>query len=124
MFLAMPSQYPDVLEAAVPVIAVFDALGSGSAMLFFQIVLFGTFIETGVGLIHGFNERIVSVHQRLSNQWRAGVALGLLIISAFIANTIGIIGFISKGYGALIWGHWIVFVIPVLTIGVRKVLKL
>ncbi len=123
MFVAMLSQYPHVLEAAVPVNVVLDHLGWAGFTLIFQIVLFGTFIETGVGLIHGFNERIAVVHHGLTNQWRAGIAIGLLVISIFLANAIGLIGLIAKGYGALTWGHWIIFVIPVLTIGLRKVLK-
>ena len=94
-----------------------------SFKLIFQIVLFGTFIETGVGLIHGFNERILSVNPKLSDKNRALIGILLLMASIFIANAIGLIGLIAKGYGALTWGYWIIFVIPVLTIGVHKVLK-
>ena len=85
--------------------------------------MFGTFIETGVGLIHGFNERILSVNPKLSDKNRALIGILLLMASIFIANAIGLIGLIAKGYGALTWGYWIIFVIPVLTIGVHKVLK-
>lgn len=123
MFMAMLSQFPNVLEAAVPVNVVLENLGWAGFALIFQIVLFGTFIETGVGLLHGFNERIASVHKGFTNQWRLGIAFGLLVVSIFLANAIGLIGLIAKGYGALTWGHWIIFVIPVLTIGLRKVLK-
>ena len=124
MFVAMLSQYPDVLEAAVPVNTVLNQLGWVEFKLIFQIVLFGTFIETGVGLIHGFNERIAVVHQGLTNQWRTCIAICLLLVSIFLANAIGLIGLIAKGYGALTWGYWIVFVIPILTIGLRKVVKI
>lgn len=123
MFFAMLSQYPNVLEAAVPVNTVLDQLGWGGFKLIFQIVLFGTFIETGVGMIHGFNERIAAAHQGLSSQWRAGIGIILLAISIFLANAIGLVALIGKGYGAITWGYWIIFVIPVLTIGVKKVFK-
>jgi len=33
------------------------------------------------------------------------------------------VGLIAKGYGGLNWAYWIIFVIPVLTIGVWKILK-
>ena len=121
MFIAMLSQYPYVLEVSVPINAVLDHLGWGSFKLIFQIVLFGTFIETGVGLIHGFNERISAVYIGFTNKWRSGIGIGLLIISIFLANAVGLVDLIAKGYGALTWGYWIVFVIPVLTIGIWKV---
>jgi uncharacterized membrane protein YkvI len=123
MFFAMLSQYPNVLNASVPVNAVLDKIGWDWFKLIFQIVLFGTFIETGVGLIHGFNERIASVYTALSNQWRSAIGIVLLIVSIFIANAVGLVGLIAKGYGGLTWAYWIIFVIPVLTIGVWKILK-
>ena len=88
----------------------------------FQIVLFGTFIETGVGLIHGFNERIAAVYPQLTNIFRSAIGIGLLIISIFVANAVGLVGLIAKGYGTLTWGYLIVFVIPVVTIGLWRIL--
>ena len=123
MFLAMLSQYPQIISESVPVNSILQKIGWDPFKLIFQIVLFGTFIETGVGLIHGFNERILSVNPKLSDKNRALIGILLLMASIFIANAIGLIGLIAKGYGALTWGYWIIFVIPVLTIGVHKVLK-
>ena len=123
MFFAFLSQYPSVLNAPVPVNAVLDKIGWDWFKLIFQIVLFGTFIETGVGVIHGFNERIASVYTTLSNQWRSAIGIILLIVSIFIANAVGLVGLIAKGYGGLTWAYWIIFVIPVLTIGGWKILK-
>ena len=123
MFFTMLSQYPNVLNAPVPVNAVLDKIGWDWFKLIFQIVLFGTFIETGVGVIHGFNERIAAVYTALSNQWRSAIGIILLIVSIFIANAVGLVGLIAKGYGGLTWAYWIIFVIPVLTIGVWKILK-
>jgi uncharacterized membrane protein YkvI len=123
MFFTLLSQYPSVLNAPVPVNAVLNKIGWDWFKLIFQIVLFGTFIETGVGLIHGFNERIASVYTELSNQWRSAIGIVLLIVSIFIANVVGLVELIAKGYGGLTWAYWIIFVIPVLTIGVWKILK-
>ena len=122
MFLAMLSQYPKILDASVPVNIILNALGWNSLKFIFQIVLFGTFIETGVGLIHGFNERIVAVYPQLTNKSRLVIGIILLITSIFAANFIGLVGLISKGYGTLTWGYLIVFVIPALTIGLWRIL--
>jgi uncharacterized membrane protein YkvI len=123
MFLAMLSQYPNIVSEAVPVNLILDKIEWSSFKLVFQVVLFGTFIETGVSMIHGFNERIVSVNRNLDDKWRALIGIGLLIISIFIANAVGLISLIAKGYGFITWGYWIIFVIPVLTIGLKKVIN-
>ena len=123
LFLAMLSQYPHIISEAVPVNLILDKIEWGSFKLIFQVVLFGTFIETGVSMIHGFNERIISVNRNLDDKWRALIGIGLLITSIFIANAVGLISLIAKGYGFITWGYWIIFVIPVLTIGLKKVIN-
>jgi uncharacterized membrane protein YkvI len=123
MFIAMLSQYPQIISETVPVNIILENIGWAPFKFMFQIVLFGTFIETGVGLIHGFNERILSVKPDLLDSWRAIIGIILLLISIFFANQIGLIGLIANGYGALTWGYWIIFVIPIITIGLKKILK-
>ena len=50
---------------------------------------------------------------------RPAVAIGLLTIATFVSQY-GLIDLIAKGYGTLTWGFIIVYVIPVLTVGVWK----
>ena len=123
MFIAMLSQYPQIISETVPINIILEDIGWTPFKFMFQIVLFGTFIETGVGLIHGFNERILSVKPDLLDSWRAIIGIFLLLISIFFANQIGLIGLIANGYGALTWGYWIIFVIPIITIGLKKILN-
>jgi len=123
MFIAMLSQYPQIISETVPINIILENIGWAPFKFMFQIVLFGTFIETGVGLIHGFNERILSVKPDLLDSWRAIIGIFLLLISIFFANQIGLIGLIANGYGALTWGYWIIFVIPIITIGLKKILN-
>ncbi len=123
MFIAMLSQYPLIISETVPINIILENIGWAPFKFMFQIVLFGTFIETGVGLIHGFNERILSVKPDLLDSWRAIIGIFLLLISIFFANQIGLIGLIANGYGALTWGYWIIFVIPIITIGLKKILN-
>ena len=123
LFLVMLSHYPQIISEAVPVNHIIENLGFNPFRLFFQLVLFGTFIETGAGLIHGFNERILSVKPNLTDNNRAIIGISILFISIFMANSLGLINLIAQGYGLITWGFWIIFVIPVLTIGIRKVIK-
>ena len=127
IFIAMLSQYPEILTQSIPVDFLLSKLGYPIFYLIFQIILFGTFIETGVGLIHGFNERIAGVYQEKGAEMprllRIGIGAGILILAVFIADAVGIVKLIAKGYGAITWGFMIAFVIPVLTIGVWRIVK-
>ena len=127
IYVAMLSSYPEILSESIPVNYLLSTLGLPAFMLVFQIILFGTFIETGVGLIHGFNERVAGVYREKSKAMprslRAGIAIIFLIIAIFIAEKVGIVSLIAKGYGALTWGYMLAFVTPVLTIGVYKIWK-
>lgn len=127
IFIAMLSQYPEILTQPLPADFLLSKLGYPIFYLIFQIILLGTFIETGVGLIHGFNERIAGVYQEKGAEMprllRVGIGVGILILAVFIADAVGIVKLIAKGYGALTWGYMIAFVIPVLTLGVWRIVK-
>lgn len=127
IYIAMLSQYPDILSVPIPADFLLSRMNMPVLRLVFQIVLFGTLIETGVGLIHGFNERISSTYEekgaRMPRLLRFGIALTILVLAIFIADAIGIVDLIASGYGALTWGYWVVFVIPILTVGLWRILK-
>ncbi len=127
IFVAMLAQYPGIESQAVPADYLLQTLGSPVLRITFQIILFGTFIETGIGLVHGFNERVAGMLMErgtaMSGRMRVGIAASMLIVALFVADAVGLVGIIASGYGALTWGYWVVFVIPVLTIGIWKILK-
>ena len=122
-YLAMVGQYPAVLERPVPANFLLELLGSPTFQLFFQIVLFGTLIETGTGMIHAVNERIAGVYEERSRTMpgylRPAVAIGLLIVAAILAR-FGLIDLIAKGYGTITWFFLAIFVLPILTWGLWK----
>jgi uncharacterized membrane protein YkvI len=125
-YIAMAGQYPEVLDRPVPANFILELLGSNLFQLFFQAVLFGTLIETGTGLIHAVNERIASVYKDRKSEMprflRPTVALGFLLAGAGLAR-FGLIDLVAKGYGTLTYLFLLVFVLPVLTVGVWKVAR-
>jgi len=125
-YVAVVSHYPAVLPEPVPAIYVLQKLGFPFLLILFQIVLFGTLIETGTGFIHAVNERIKSALQARGKELRAWqrplVALVLLLLSIGI-STFGLITLIAKGYGSVSWGFFIVYIIPLMTIGLYKIIK-
>ena len=123
-FLAMVGQYPAILDERVPANFLLEILGSRTFQIAFQVMLFGTLIETGTGLIHAVNERIsgfMADRRRAMPVWlRPAVALGFLALATVISQ-FGLIGLIAKGYGTLTIAFIAVYVIPVLTVGVWKI---
>jgi uncharacterized membrane protein YkvI len=125
-FLAMTAHYPAILERPVPANYVLEALGSRTLQVTFQIVLFGTLIETGTGMIHAVNERIASVYReagrRMPDGLRPAIAAVLLVVGAGLAS-FGLIGLIARGYGTLTWLFLAVYVVPVLTWGIYRIVS-
>ncbi len=125
-FIAVVSHYPSILPEEVPAYYVFQRLGFPLLLIVFQIVLFGTLIETGTGFIHAVNERIRSTLEARGKSlppWlRPVVALALLLIGLGI-STFGLINLIAKGYGSISWGFFIVYIIPLMTLGIYKMIK-
>ena len=123
-YIAVVSHYPAVLPEEVPAYYVFQKLGVPFLLILFQIVLFGTLIETGTGFIHAVNERIQSsLHTKgkeLQAWQRPLVAVILLLIGLGI-STFGLIALIEKGYGNISWGFFIVYFIPLMTLGLYKI---
>ncbi len=122
-YLAMVGQYPAILDRPVPANHLLEVLGSRSFQVAFQVVLFGTLVETGAGLIHAVNERIAGVvrerHGELPRWVRPAVALAFLGMGTFIAR-FGLIDLIAAGYGTLTLAFIAVYVVPILTVGVWK----
>jgi uncharacterized membrane protein YkvI len=123
-FFAMLAHYPEILERPVPINHILQSLDSRILMVIFPIMLIGTFIETGTGMIHAFNERLGSglaaLDKTLPNFARPLVAVGL-ITGALLMSRWGIIDLIAVGYGAMTWVFICVLVIPLMTIGVWKI---
>ncbi len=76
-----------MLDVSIPAVAVLDAVDVLIFQVGFQIVLFGTFIETGTGMIHGFNERVAGVMaekgREMSPAVRLYVAAAVLVIAVW-----------------------------------------
>lgn len=125
-YLAMVGQYPAILERPVPANFLLELLGSRSFQIFFQVVLFGTLIETGTGLIHGINERVAHVleeqNRTLPALVRPALGIGLLLAGTLLAG-VGLVDLIARGYGTLTWVFLLVYVVPVLTLGLWRLVR-
>ena len=115
-----------MLDDAVPAATVLEALGSPAFRIVFQVVLLGTLVETGTGLIHALNERVahaVEERGRPFPAWgRSAVAVALLALGAGLSS-FGLVALIARGYGLMTWVFLLAFVIPVLTLGTWRIVR-
>ncbi len=127
-FIAMAASYPEILDVAVPADFMMQRLHQGWLQTVFYIVIFGTFIETGVAFVHALNERVAlryAAQQRAMPRWlRPAIAIFALCIAVVLALRFGIIDLIARGYGTLTWVFILVFALPLCTIGVLKIRRM
>ncbi len=125
IYTALLAFYPGILEQSIPANFVLDRLDMPVFQLLFQIVLFGTFIETGTGMIHGYNERIAGFlaerGETLTHWRRLAIASVILFVSVWLADRFGLIALIERGYGMITYGYWLIFLAPILAVGFWKI---
>ncbi|MFQ5678775.1 MAG: hypothetical protein ACE5HP_04885 [Gemmatimonadota bacterium] len=120
-YIAMVGHYPEIVGRAVPANYLLELLGSRAFQVAFQIVIFGTLIETGTGMIHAVNERLAGAFQERGSEmprWIRPAAAGVFLSVAIALTPLGLVDLIAKGYGGLTWGFLGIYVLPVLTLGV------
>ena len=125
-FVAMSGQYPGILDRPVPANHLLELLGSRGFQIAFQVVLFGTLIESGTGLIHAFNERIDGAFAARKAHMPAAVRPAVAVVLLLLASALsrfGIIDLIATGFGALSWAFLFIFVLPLLTLGMYQLRK-
>jgi uncharacterized membrane protein YkvI len=117
--------YPEVLDQAIPVYWLISELGLTALLVMFSVVLFGTFIETGAGMLQGINERIDAwlVEERgrgLGRTAHAVLAVCAILVSAMLSFW-GITSLIAQGYGTIAWGFFAVYMVPLVTVGIYRI---
>jgi uncharacterized membrane protein YkvI len=127
-FIAMLARYPEIAAAPVPLQVLLRALDIGWLAVFIQIAIFGTLVQTGIGVLHGFNERLLGPSQQRaqggtvdrSRVLRLAISIGVSLLAIGLATRIGLVDLIAKGYGYLSWAVIAIYVVPLLTIGLAR----
>ena len=91
-------------------------------------MIFAALLESGASSVHAINERIsqallVRRGKVLSNRARLLIALALLVGCMFVAQRFGLVALIANGYRALGYILIAVYVVPLLTIGVWRLVQ-
>lgn len=126
LLLAMGCDLATVVAAPLPIAVIFDRLDMNWMHWLFELVLFGTLIETGTGFIKALDDRMeVALCRSCGNcpLWmRALVAIAAVVVGISVSN-FGLSSLIAKGYGTICWGFFTVYVLPLLTIGSYELYK-
>ncbi len=127
-FLCMIAFYPEIGAETLPSDFLLQRMNAPWFHMLFQLMIFMALLETAVGVINAFNERIGTTlkarNVRLySFRARFLVVAALLVGSGFVAARFGLVTLIAKGYGAFGYVMLAILVAPLLTIGTWKLLR-
>jgi uncharacterized membrane protein YkvI len=124
----MVAFYPAIKDAALPSDFLLQEMGLPWFHLLFQAMIFSALLESGTSAVHAINERIGHVWlartgAELSHRARLAIGLTLLALCMFAAGRFGLVALIANGYRALAYIFLIVFVLPLVTLGVWRLSK-
>ena len=121
LLLAMGCGLREALASETPVAAIFARLDMPWLHLLFQIVLFGTLVETAAGFIKALEDRIErALFHGKSFELAQPLITGAVAALGICASTFGLSKLVDKGYGAVCYGALFLFALPMLTAGTAK----
>lgn len=125
-FICLVAFYPAVLSEPLPSDYVLRALGQPVFHYLFQAMVFFALLECSVGFVQAFNARIEKFYTRrgrtMPNALRVAVPAVITFGSVFIASSIGLVELIAKGYRIMALGVVVIFLLPLFTIGVARLM--
>lgn len=127
-FVCMIAFYPGIMHETLPSDFMLQHLEMPLFHMLFQLMIFAALLESGTGSIHAINERINSTliargKGPLSGKARAIIAGGMLIGCMFVADRFGLVALIASGYRLLAYIFLLVFVVPLFTVGVYRLVS-
>jgi len=127
LHLSFAAGYPQVLQQAIPANWMISQLGIPALTLAYLIVLFGCLLDTGLRFIQSVNERLEgwrleSQREPIARPVRAGIAILCVLVSGGLSY-FGVVNLIGRGYGTMAWGFLVLYVAPLLTVGVYRLVR-
>ena len=127
-FTCMLAFYPGIGAETLPSDFMLRQLHFPAFHLLFQLMIFAALLESGTGSVHAINERIAVAWRArrgvdLSPRMRAMLAVVLLIVCMAVADQVGLVALIGKGYRFLAYLILATYVVPLLTFGVIRLVR-
>lgn len=127
-FICMIAYFPQIAGEALPSDFLLRRLNFPAFHFLFQLMIFMALLESSTGFVHAINERVALAYAArrgriLPMAARVSITGVLLLGSIFLATRFGLVTLIARGYRALAYIFLVVFVLPVLTLGLRQLWK-
>jgi uncharacterized membrane protein YkvI len=126
-FVAMIGYQRELADVALPSAFLLAKLGAPWFEYAFQIAVLLTLVDTGVALLHAINERVAKVYEEKSRpmprELRPVLAIAIMVTSVYAASSFGLVDLIAKGYGYLTYAFILLLIVPVLTVGLWRLLR-
>jgi uncharacterized membrane protein YkvI len=127
-FTAMVAFYPEVAGATLPSDFLLARMNMPAFHLLFQLMIFSALLESAASGVHAINERIDKAWSRrrgaaLGHRARLAIAFVLLAFCMLLAGRFGLVALIANGYRLLAYFMLAVFILPLATIGVARILR-
>ena len=124
LHLSFGAKYPEVLSHEIPTYWMISSLVMPVLTAAYLVVLLGSLFDVGIGFVQSVNERldgwsIEARGKRVTRLTRAGVGFLAVLVSGCL-SLIGIVPLIAKGYGTMAYGFLLLFVAPLLTVGIYR----
>jgi uncharacterized membrane protein YkvI len=126
LHLSFASGYPVVLQQAIPAYWMIVRLGVPALTVAYLVVLFGCLLDTGLCFIQSVNERLdgwrlEAKKAPISRPTRAYIAILCVLVCGGL-SFFGVVDLIARGYGTMAWGFLALYVGPVLTVGLYRLI--
>jgi uncharacterized membrane protein YkvI len=121
LLFSMIPHYPAIVDEVLPITYLLERLNSAWFNVFLQLVIFGTFIETGTALLHSINERVSESYlerkKSMPQLMRPVISTIALFVAIYLATRFGVIDLIGSGYAYSTYLFLAILVVPLLTRG-------
>jgi uncharacterized membrane protein YkvI len=126
-FVCLSAYGSQVADQALPSDFLLRQLGVPAFHWLFQIMILAALLECSAGNVHAINERVVAHRKRGGGldtpRLRLVVTVLLLIFAMGIAQEVGLVDLIAKGYRMLAYLVLAIFILPLITLGVWRLLR-
>jgi len=127
-FLCMVAYFPEIAGQTLPSDFLLQKLDIPAFRIVFQLMIFAALLESGTGSVHAINERIAHAYQarrdrQFSKPARLAVTIAMVTGSVVVAARFGLVDLIASGYTWLSYAVLAIFVLPLMTLGVLRLVR-
>jgi uncharacterized membrane protein YkvI len=116
---------PASLAERLPTYFMIGKLASPWLMAAYIVVLFAMIIQTCAGLLQGVIERLdawlLERRGRKGGRLAHSILSGAVLLVSLLLASFGITALVAKGYGNMAWGYLVIYMIPLLTVGIFRI---